>query len=260
MKMISKFLLALAMVPLLAVANEDVKLDPAPVNTRDLASLQSGAKLFTNYCLSCHGAQAMRYNRLMDIGISEGQIKENLMFAGDKVGETMKVAMQAKDAKVWLGAAPPDLSVIARSRGADWLYTYMRSFYRDPSRPTGWNNTVFDKVGMPHVLWNLQGDQELKVTSHPAEGGKDAHGPATHAEKSLVLIKAGELTRIKEDGKAHTVEYDAKVADLVNFLVWMGEPAQNTRETVGYWVMLYLCFLLLPMVWLVKREYWKDVH
>ncbi|WP_374356868.1 cytochrome c1 [Chitinimonas sp.] len=267
MKKISQFLLGLlsiagVAVALPAAANEGAALDRAPVNVRDVESLQRGAQTFANYCLSCHGAQAMRYNRLTDLGLSEQQIKDNLMFASDKVGEVMKVSMQSKDAKTWLGAPPPDLSLIARSRGADWLYTYMRSFYRDSSRPTGWNNAVFDKVGMPHVLWQLQGDLELQTGE--AKGGAvvrswEVAESGKHEEHRLVLTRAGDLTRLV-DGKANTLDYDRKVGDLVNYLVWMGEPSQVLRERIGYGVLLFLVFLLLPLVYFLKQEYWKEVH
>lgn len=249
-KWMSKFLLALLAVPMMAVASEDIPLDKAPVNTRDFESLQRGAKLFTNYCLNCHSANYMRYNRLQDIGLSEQQIKENFIFnPGTKVGDLMKVAMQPKDGQQWLGAAPPDLTVIARSRGADWLYTYLRGFYRDDSRPTGWNNIAFDKVGMPHVFYELQGDQILEVEKH-----------GEHEVKKLKLVKAGTQTRLAADGKADTSEYDKTVADLVNYLVYMGEPSQNKRETIGYVVLLFLTLIFLPLAYLLKKEYWKDVH
>ena len=233
-----------AMSPSLVLANAGAHLDHAPVDLSDQASLQRGAKMFVNYCLSCHGASAMRYNRLRDIGLTEEQIKGNLMFAGEKVGETMTVAMNQKEAKAWFGAAPPDLSVIARARGADWLYTYLRGFYRDSTRPTGWNNTVFDKVGMPHVLYELQGEQSLKIEETvAADGGK--------AEKhALVLDKPGKLS---------PQEYDASVADLVNYLVFMGEPARNVRTSMGWVVLLFLGFMLVLAVFL-KKEYWKDIH
>ncbi|MEW9898852.1 cytochrome c1 [Chitinivorax sp. PXF-14] len=249
-KLISKFLLALLVVPVMAFANEDVHLDKAQVNTRDYESLQRGAKTFVNYCLNCHSAGYMRYNRLQDLGLTEQQIKENFLFSPDaKIGDLMKVSMTSKDAKEWLGAAPPDLTVIARSRGADWLYTYLRGFYRDDSRPTGWNNTVFDKVGMPHVLYELQGEQQVEIK-------KNAEG---HEEKEVKLVKAGTLTSLK-DGKANTADYDQMVNDLVNYLVYMGEPAQNKRETIGYVVLLFLILVLVPLSYALKKEYWKDVH
>lgn len=265
-RMIAACLVAL---PLAALANTNVALDHAPLNVKDAESVQRGAKLFTNYCLSCHGASAMRYNRMQDLGLSEQQIKDNLMFASEKVGDTMRVAMQAKDAKVWFGATPPDLSVIARSRGADYIYTYLRSFYRDASRPTGWNNAVFDKVGMPHVLWQQQGDLEHKVV----EGRAELSGPVVRSwevvehvdgkEKiethQLVLTKAGDMTQLV-DGKAKTQDFDNSMADLTNYLVWMGEPAQVTRERVGAGVLLFLLFVLIPISYLLKKEYWNDVH
>jgi ubiquinol-cytochrome c reductase cytochrome c1 subunit len=248
---------------------EGPALDPAPVNLQDVESLQRGAKLFTNYCLSCHSAQAMRYNRLTDLGLSIDQIKDNLVFTGAKPGDLMKVGMQSADAKVWLGAPPPDLSVIARSRSADWLYTYLRSFYRDPSRPTGWNNAVFDKVGMPHVLWQQQGDQVLNVVDGdvPASGAvtrswqeeETRDGKKVVTTHQLVLTKAGTQTALV-DGKAKTLDYDNTATDLVNYLVWMSEPAQVTRERVGYGVVLFLLFLLAPLAFFLKKEYWSDVH
>ena len=249
-KWMSKFLIALLALPVMAMANEEIALDKAPINTHDFESLQRGAKLFTNYCLNCHSAGYMRYNRLQDLGLSEQQIKENFIFSPDtKVGDLMKVAMNPKDGKEWLGAPPPDLTVVSRSRGADWLYTYLRGFYRDSSRPTGWNNVAFDKVGMPHVLFEMQGDQVLQVEKH-----------GEHEVKKLKLVKAGSLTRLGADGKADTAEYDKMTADLVNYLVYMGEPSQNKRETIGYVVVLFLTLVLLPLAYLLKKEYWKDVH
>src|SRR6185295_10874068 len=145
--------------------------------------LQAGARTYMNYCLGCHGMQFMRYDGLKHLGLSEAQIRDNLMFTAEKIGEPMKIAFPPKEAKAWFGAAPPDLSVVARSRGADWLYTFLRGFYRDDTRPTGWNNTVYDKVAMPHILWQLQGQQVLKV-----EEKLDAHGVKAEAH-TLVLDK-----------------------------------------------------------------------
>jgi len=160
------FILLAAPVAALAAGGHSVPLDKAPVNLSDNESLQRGARMFVNYCLNCHSAGYMRYSRLQDIGLTEDQIKENLMFATEKPGETMEIAMAKRDAKTWFGATPPDLTVISRSRGADWLYTYLRTFYRDDSRPTGWNNLVFDKVGMPHVMWDLQGELAPRYVKH----------------------------------------------------------------------------------------------
>ena len=178
----TKILLVLALLlPLMAIANEGVELDHAPIDPSNQASLQRGAKVFVNYCLNCHSAAYMRYNRLQDIGLTDAQIKSNLMFAGEKVGDTMTVTIQKADAKAWFGATPPDLSVEARARGADWLYSYLRGFYRDDTRPTGWNNVVYDKVAMPHVLWSLQGEQVLKIDEKT-----ESH--------QLVLAKQGSMT------------------------------------------------------------------
>lgn len=239
MNMIKKLLLLALAAPAVALASSGVHLDKAPYDLNDKASLQRGAKTFVNYCLNCHSASYMRYNRLKDIGLTDDQIKENLLFAGEKVGETMDVAMKKNDAKVWFGATPPDLTVIARSRGADWLYSYLRGFYRDETRPTGWNNTVFDKVGMPHVLYQLQGEQELHVEKH-----------GDHETHKLVLTKPGSMT---------APEYDAVVSDLVNYLVYMGEPAQQTRMKLGVFVMLFLGIFFIVAYYL-KKEYWKDIH
>ncbi|AQR65576.1 cytochrome c1 [Aquaspirillum sp. LM1] len=242
---------ALALVlPVAAFGNAGgPELEKAPINVKDVESLQRGAQIFNNYCLSCHSASYMRYNRLQDIALSEQQIKDNLMFATDKIGETMAISMDKKEAKDWFGAIPPDLTVIARSRGADYLYGYMRGFYRDETRPTGWNNTVFDKVGMPHILWEWQGEQRMELVK-----GKDGH-----EEHKLVLVKPGSLTKL-ENGKADTSEYDKRAADLVNYMVYMGEPTQVKREQLGYVVILFLALVMFPLAYFLKKEYWKDVH
>jgi ubiquinol-cytochrome c reductase cytochrome c1 subunit len=210
----------------------------------DVTALQNGAKLFVNYCLNCHSASYMRYNRMRDIGLTEAQIKANLMFATDKVGDTMKVAMDPKLAK--------DLTVIARSRagsqgtGADYLYTYMRSFYRDETRPTGWNNTAFPLVAMPHVLWELQGQQKAVF-----EEVKDAHDEAKteHHFKGFEIATPGKMT---------PAEYNEAVADLVAYLQWMGEPAQNQRVRLGVWVLIFLS-LFIVLAWRLNASFWKDV-
>jgi ubiquinol-cytochrome c reductase cytochrome c1 subunit len=240
---------ALLALPLAAAAAETVKLDRAPIDSRDVISLQRGARTFVNYCLNCHSANYMRYNRLRDLGLTEQQIRDNLIFTGAKVGDLMQVAMSAKDAKEWFGTPPPDLTVIARSRssaagsGADWLYTYLRSFYRDPARPTGWNNLVFPNVAMPHVLWELQGEQVL------AEGKQWAGG----YWKSVPVLK------LEKPGKLTPVQYDQMVADLVNYMNYMAEPAAADRTRIGIYVLLYLG-LLFVLAYLLKKEYWKDVH
>lgn len=241
MKRLKNFLFVLAAVPALALASEaGPHLDKAPVNLTDQDSLQRGARTFVNYCLNCHSASSMRYSRMQDLGLTEEQIKDNLMFAAEKPGETMTVGMGSKDAKAWFGATPPDLSVIARSRGPDYLYTYLRSFYRDDTRPTGWNNVVFDKVGMPHALWSLQGEM---VPVYKKDGEHQVI-------ERLELVKPGSVT---------LAEYDAMVGDLVNYLTWMGEPAQVQRKQLGLFVLAFLAIFFVVAYYL-KKEYWKDIH
>jgi ubiquinol-cytochrome c reductase cytochrome c1 subunit len=216
----------------------------------DMAALQNGAKLFVNYCLNCHQASYMRYNRLHDIGLSDDQIKSNLLFAGDKVGDLMTTPLAAKDAKAFFGTVPPDLSVITRSRsgpngsGADYLYTYLRSFYRDETRPTGWNNRVFPNVGMPHVLWELQGTQRAVFEDEKGEDGQ-----VEHVFKGLKLETPGTL---------NAADYNAEVADLVAYLQWMSEPAQNFRVKLGVWVLIFLAVFWV-FCWRLNAAYWKDV-
>ena len=243
--LIKKVLLLITLAPLTAFASgTGVHLDKAPVNLNDRLSLQRGAKVFVNYCLNCHSAGYMRYSRLQDdLRLTEEQVKKNLLFAGEKVGETMTVAMNKKEAKEWFGATPPDLTVISRARGDDWLYTYLRGFYRDDTRATGWNNTVFDKVGMPHVLYQLQGEQRLKVEHVGAHSEK-------HEVKTLELVKPGSMTK---------TEYNAMVGDLVNYLAYMGEPAKTTRMQLGIVVLLFLSVFFVVAYYL-KKEYWKDIH
>lgn len=252
-RLLALFALAAALGAVGAAASDaEVKLDAAPIDVRDSASLQAGARTFVNYCLSCHSASLMRYNRLTDLGLSEQQIKDNLIFTGGKIGETMNVAMDRKDAAGWFGAAPPDLSVTARARGADWLYTYMRGFYRDPSSATGWNNTVFERVGMPHVLWQLQGERVLK---HEVQ--KDASGKERKDDHGRVIRTARMET--VTPGTLNAVEYDTVVRDLVAFMVWMAEPNQVWRRQVGMVVVAFL-FLLSILTWFLYKEFWKDVH
>jgi ubiquinol-cytochrome c reductase cytochrome c1 subunit len=243
-------LAALLFAPVLALAAGDgTKLDRAPIDEHDVLSLQRGARHFVNYCLNCHSASYMRYIGLKDIGLTEPQILDNLVFTGAKVGDLMKTAMDPRDSKEWFGTAPPDLTVTARSRashagsGADWLYTYLRGFYRDASRPSGWNNTVYPNVAMPHVLWELQGEQVLKMET--------AAGPGYPVEvPKLELARQGTLT---------PPEYDRMVADLVNYLNYMAEPARTDRKLIGIYVLAFLAFMWV-LAYLLKKEYWKDVH
>lgn len=250
-------------------------LQHAPASAHDLASLQNGAKIFVNYCLNCHSAGYMRYNRLQDLGLTEQQIRDNLIFTGVKVGELMQVAMDKKESKEWFGVPPPDLTVTARSRssgagsGADWIYTYLRAFYRDPSRPTGWNNLVFDNVAMPHALWQLSGQAQLTVQKFDAE--HEAHA-ALIAAKSVVRLDeevamvGGKETRSYSlktlqpgTGTLSPLEYDKVVADLVNYMSFMAEPMRLDRRQAGIYVLLLLG-VLFGFALLLKKSYWKDVH
>jgi len=235
-----------------ARAAEGAKLDDIEVNVTDLASLQSGARTFVNYCLNCHSASLVRYNTLRDIGLTDDQIRDNLMFTAEKIGMPMDIALRPKDAKEWFATVPPDLSVIARARGADWLYTYMRTFYRDDSTPTGWNNLVYPSPVMPHVLWVLQGQQVLKEVPALTRDGKPVIGDDGQPRKVTKL-------ELLTPGSQSTAQYDATVYDLVNFLVWMGEPHQVERKRLGVWV-LFALVILIFLTYFLKQAYWKDVH
>jgi len=244
-------------------AESNMQLLRAPVNRLDTESLQRGARNFVNYCLTCHSAKYMRYNRLTDLGIDISMIEDNLMFATDKSGETMTVAMTAKDAKAWFGAPPPDLSVESRVRGADWLYNYFLAFYRDESTPSGWNNLVFPNVAMPHVLWAQGGVNKLLSTEYKSH---DEALAAAIAVKGLTAVAPGkghayvvETLALDTPGALTPTQYKAMVADLVNFLDYMAEPSKNRRINLGLIVLLYLGVLFVFVYWM-KREYWKDIH
>jgi len=236
--------------PAQAAGSEGVAWDRAPDMTNDLAALQSGAKIFVNHCLNCHSAAYMRYNRLRDIGLTEQQIKDNLLFGTDKVGETMKSAIDPKQAKEWFGAVPPDLTLIARSRsghggsGADYLYTFLRTFYRDPTKATGWNNLAFPNVGMPHVLWEMQGEREAVFET------QKNHGQDMAVFKGWKQITPGTMT---------PVQYDQAIGNLVGYLQWMAEPNQNNRVRVGVWVLLFL-LVFTVFAWRLNAAFWKDVR
>ena len=227
-------------------AGDSEHIMPANVDLANQKSLQRGARTFVNYCLGCHSAAYMRYNRLAaDLDISENVLKENLMFGTDKPGDTMTIAMSKADGEQYFGVAPPDLSVTARSRGADWLYTYFMTFYRDPLRPLGVNNLAYKDVGMPHVLWQLQGWQEAVYEDAVDESGKTV--------KKIVGLE------LATAGRQSPAEYEQTVNDLVNFMVYLGEPIQLKRKKIGGWVLAYL-FVFLLIAYLLKREFWKDVH
>ena len=220
--------------------------DHAPIDLSNKASLQRGAKLFVNYCMGCHSAHYQRYNRMArDFDLSDKQVLDNLIFTGAKIGEQMKNAMPKETAKIWFGAAPPDLSVIARSRGADYLYTYLRTFYLDDNRPYGVNNAIFPSVGMPHVMWELQGWQKAVLKTV-----KDASGEPKEVIDGFELVQAGSMS---------PDEFDKAMADLVNFMVYIAEPVQLERKRLGVWVLLFLV-LSFAVFYPLKKEYWKDVH
>ncbi len=235
----------LAMVPVLGIASGGVHLDDANIDLSDTASLQRGAKFFVNYCLSCHSAKYQRYNRMAkDLHMTEEEVTANLMFTTDKIGDTMQIAMDPAQAEAWFGTSPPDLSVIARARGVDWLYTYFRGFYVDESRPFGVNNVVFADVGMPHVLWKLQGMQ--KAVFHEVDGQQVA--------EKLVPIEGA-----AGKGDMTPEQFDVAMRDLTAFLSYIGEPIQMERKRLGVWVLLFIAVFFVITV-LLKKEYWKDVH
>jgi ubiquinol-cytochrome c reductase cytochrome c1 subunit len=246
-----------------AASEASARLMPAPVNRLDQESLQRGARNFVNYCLGCHSAKYMRYNRLQNLGLTEAQIRDNLMFATDKVGDTMQSAMRPDDARKWFGAVPPDLSVEARVRGSDWLYNYLLSFYRDEKSPTGWNNLVFPNVGMPHVLWQLSGTYRLVETEYEdhekALGGAIATRGITRVEPAHYPKYVVQTVTQETPGALSRSDYEAFVADLVNYMDYMAEPARNDRMRIGIIVLLFLGVLFALAYW-TKVEFWKDVH
>lgn len=281
--MIKKLLgvLALSMTCALSVAAEGgYRLETAPNRINDMAALQNGAKLFVNHCLSCHSANSMRYNKLMDIGLTEEEIKRNLLFTGDKVGDLMHIAMTPEDAKNWFGAPPPDLSVIARAKsttmgpsGVDYVYTFLRTFYRDTSRPSGWDNLVFPSTGMPNVLWQLQGEHSLNVVK-TAEGVNEdgstkwTRTTADYDAQGFSVINTEVLENYTGSASTRTVltpadasqsaVFDNNVADISNFLGWMAEPGQLLRKQIGVWVLLFLV-LFFGVAWRLNAVFWKDV-
>jgi ubiquinol-cytochrome c reductase cytochrome c1 subunit len=250
MKKILLALLAAVSFANVQAASEGIAWDKAPNKTNDMVALQNGAKIFVNYCLNCHSAAYMRYNRLRDIGLTEQQIKDNLLFATDKVGETMKSSMDPKQAKEWFGGLPPDLTVIARSRsdgakgsGPDYLYTLLRTYYRDETKPTGWNNLAYPNIGMPNPLWELQGERK------PLFETKEEHGHQVQMFKGWEQTKPGTMTPL---------QYEQTVGDLVSYLQWMGEPAQNSRVRVGVWVLIFLSIFTL-LAWRLNASFWRDI-
>ncbi|OFS83097.1 MULTISPECIES: cytochrome c1 [Oligella] len=279
-KILSVLALTVAAVASAGAATTGPAWDVMPVKVTDKAALQNGAKLFVNYCLNCHSANYVRYNKLMDLGLTEQQIEDNLLFTGERVGDMMHIALPAQDAKKWMGVTPPDLSVIARSRaanlgqpGTDYIYTYLRTFYRDQSSQTGWNNIVFPNAAMPNPLWRMQGPVEATITDiKSVEDGDtrkwvetvtkfDKDGFATLvSEKVLSDYKGGEsssaeITYLDESKRE---AFDKNMADLSAFLGWMAEPDQHFRKVLGTWVMLFLS-LFFVVAWFLNKQYWKNV-
>jgi ubiquinol-cytochrome c reductase cytochrome c1 subunit len=244
-KLIVAFLLATA--PMLGLAaGTGPHLDDANIDLSDQASLQRGAKYFVNYCLSCHSAKYQRYNRMAkDLGLTEEEVIDNLMFTTDKIGDTMNIAMSVEQGTAWFGNPPPDLSVISRARGVNYIYTYLRSFYLDPKRPFGVNNTVFPDVAMPHVLWELQGTQKAVYKTE-----KDAAGKEHEVFDRFEPVTPGSLS---------AAEYDQVARDLTAFLSYVGEPIQMKRQSMGVWVLLFIAVFFV-LAYLLKKEYWKDIH
>ncbi len=257
---------AIALFPLAAfAAGGAVHLDHVETNVRDQAVLQRGAQLYMNYCMGCHSLQYERYQRFQTgLGVPEDLVMKHLRFDTEaKIGDLMVNSMKTKDAKVWFGAPPPDLTLIARSRGVDYLYTYLRTFYKDPARPWGVNNKVFPDVGMPHVLIGLQGVQECEPGPSHAENGGVLRDPLTgkevlYGEDGKPLNPCGRL-KVTVPGSLTPAEYDTAVYDLANFLNYIAEPMQEQRKRTGVFVLFFLAILFV-FAWLLNREYWKDVH
>lgn len=253
--------LILALLPTFSFAAGGLEypLDKVDVDLTDKAALQDGARTFANYCMGCHGAEYQRYERVAkDLGIPEDVMLENLVFTGAKIGDHMKTGMQASDAKVWFGAAPPDLTLVARVRGNDWLYTYMRTFYEDPTRPYGVNNKVFPNVGMPNVLSDLQGRQVIGCKQvQIVENGKKVFDPLTGAP--VTSEACDQLTVVPNTGTLSEAEFDEKIKNLVSFLAYSANPVKLESQRIGTYVLLFLAFFFV-FAYLLKREYWKDVH
>ena len=245
-KQLLAILLLVSPALVLAAGGSDVHLDKANIDPTNKGSLQRGARTFVNYCMGCHAAKYQRYNRLArDLGMSDQDVIDNLMFTGEKVGDHMDIAMSRAAGKTYFGAPPPDLTLVSRVRGNDWLYTYLRTFYLDDSRPFGVNNQVFSNVGMPNVLWELQGWQKPIYKTVTDDDGQEHQ-----VLEGLELVEAGSQT---------PAEFDRTIRDLVNFLDYMGEPIRQERQALGVKVLLFL-FVFFIVAYLLKKEYWKDVH
>ncbi|MDV7209695.1 cytochrome c1 [Azotobacter beijerinckii] len=240
-------------------AGAEPELDKVDIDLTDKAAMQDGLRTFANYCMGCHSARFQRYERVArDLGIPEEVMMENVVFTGAKIGDHMKVGMQPQDAKIWFGAAPPDLTLVARVRGNDWLYSYLRSFYEDSSRPLGVNNTVFPNVGMPNVLAGLQGRQVFGCKQvQMVEDGKKQYDPLTGAK--ITHEACDQLTILPKTGTLTADEFDDKVKNLVTFLAYSANPVKLESQRIGSYVLLFLAVFFV-FAYLLKREYWRDVH
>lgn len=254
------FALGLLLAPALATASGGSAMESAQIDLSDKASLQRGAALYMSYCSACHSLGYQRYSRVAeDLGLSAEQVEQNLIFNGAKIGETMNTGMDAGDAQAWFGKAPPDLSVIARAKaeGADWTYNYLKSFYVDEARPTGWNNSVFPGASMPHVLWELQGSQHpVTEAKHKNERGEDQ--PCHKGEFNGQCIIDFSIPDHKK-GSLDAEQFDGVARDISAFLAYVGEPSAVKRESIGVWVVLFLAFFTF-LAYLLKLEFWRDVH
>jgi ubiquinol-cytochrome c reductase cytochrome c1 subunit len=243
-RLMAGVLLGLALVAApAAMAAEEAEMPASNANLADIGSLQNGAKIFFNYCSGCHSLKLMRYSRIAeDLQLSKEQVMQNLNFTGANFGERIPETMQVADGQAWFGKAPPDLSLMARAKGVDYIYNYLKSFYLDPSRPVGWNNTVFPNASMPNPLWELQGIQVAEF--------KPALGDASPEFEKFELHKAGKL---------NAEGFNEVARDVANFLQYASEPAAMQRKSIGIWVLLFLSVFTL-LAYFLKQEYWKDVH
>lgn len=243
----------------IAAGGHGAVVDTVHMNISDKKSLQNGAKIFMNYCLSCHSAQYSRYNRVAkDLEIPLAVMEDNMMFTTERAGDLMKSTMTEADGKKWFGVAPPDLTLISRVRKPNWVYTYLRGFYQDDSTASGWNNSLFENVAMPHALYELQGVQKLVGKVDAAE----LHGDASHGEgdhTSTFQIVGDAKFELVQPGELSPAEFDAAMTDLTAFLTYLAEPAQLQRTKMGIFSLLFL-IILMGLTYLLKKEYWRDVH
>ena len=265
--------LALTLAPLtgMAAGGPAVELEQANIDLNNHAAIQRGAKYVTNYCMGCHSTQYVRYKQMLEVGLSEDDIKNNLMFTDAKIGDLMTIAMPTKDAASWFGAAAPDLTLTARIKpgGGDWIYSYLKGFYTDPSRPLGVNNTVFPNVGMPHVLWELQGIQDPVyryevheaghvLASFDTEAAADAY-LTEHEGGDFRLQRVVDRLELVQPGKLTPAEYEQVARDIAAYLTYISEPVKLERQRMGLWVMIFLVIFTI-LAYLMKKEWWKDVH